>query len=66
MKGFCQMDLDMITRVREFVDRSRFDSSLSIEEKNDLHFAAGYLEGLKIRIECGLNDERRHQSSSHL
>ena len=66
MKGFCQMDLDMITRVREFVDRSRFDSSLSIEEKNDLHFAAGYLEGLKIRIECGLNDERRRQSSSHL
>ena len=45
MKGFCQMDLDMITRVREFVDRSRFDSNLSIEERNDLHFAAGYLDG---------------------
>ena len=32
------MDLDMITRVREFVDRSCFDSNLSVEEKNDLHF----------------------------
>ena len=66
MKVFCQMDLDMITRVREFVDRSCFDSNLSVEEKNDLHFAAGYLEGLKIRIECGLNNEQCHQSSSHL
>lgn len=66
MKGFCRMDLDMITRVKDFVDKSRFNSNLSIEERNDLHFAAGYLEGLKIRIEENLVVDKGYVSRSHL
>ena len=66
MKGFYQIDLEMINKVNEFVDRCRFDSNLSLEEKNNLHFMAGYLEGLKIRIEENLVVDKHHVSTSHL
>lgn len=65
MKGFCNFDLEMITKTKELVDRCRFESNLEISEKNDLHFMAGYLEGLKCRIKSDL-EARGHHASSHI
>lgn len=66
MKGFYKIDLEMITKVNKLVDKCRFETDLSLEEKNDLYFMAGYLTGLKIRIEENLVVDKRHVSTSDL
>lgn len=65
MKGFYKIDLDMITKVSNLVDKQR-KTAESVEERDDLNFIAGYLEGLKIRIEENLVMDKRHVSKSHL
>lgn len=60
------MDLDMIIRTRELVDRCRFESNLTVSEKNDLHFMAGYLEGLKLRMENDLKAGHKDVLSSDI
>lgn len=65
MKGFYKIDLEMITKVSNLVDKQR-KAAESVEERDDLNFMAGYLEGLKIRIEENLVVDKRYVSRSHL
>lgn len=65
MKGFYKIDLDMITKVSNLVDKQR-KAAESAEERDDLNFMAGYLEGLKIRIEENLVVDKGYVSRSHL
>lgn len=66
MKEFYKIDLEMITKIKDLVDKCRFEAGLSLEEKNNLHFMAGYLEGLTIRIEENLVVDKHHVSTSNL
>ena len=65
MKGFYKIDLDMITKISNLVDKQR-KTAESVEERDDLNFMAGYLEGLKIRIEENLVVDKGYVSRSHL
>lgn len=55
----------MITKVSNLVDKQR-KAAESAEERDDLNFMAGYLEGLKIRIEENLVVDKGYVSRSHL
>lgn len=55
----------MITKISNLVDKQR-KTAESVEERDDLNFMAGYLEGLKIRIEENLVVDKRYVSRSHL
>lgn len=63
MKGFCKMDLEIIDRTKELVDKAYCECQ-DIKEKNNLCFMAGYLEGLKSRIKGDLEAGQNNVLSS--